>query len=378
MGPTDYQRRSPEYAQYYYARAKEDNQRAYDQQQRAELAKWAKTSGYLGNEGQQGLPSANPALQAQPGTGIYAEGFDPDRREMMLRNQQMLMSENDAMQAQGMSQMGGMQDSRNTGINQIDMEKWKKVNTPQKADTKLEQLFQLQAGMKPNDPRAAAVRSAIMKESTHSKLVDIDMGDDNRMSGVLTPEHKGQLNLDPNSAYVWNNQGIPTAVKPSSFSDVQLKSGTFAERMENSRNTVSSLISTDFDPTQLSQYIGDNAGVLGNYTLSDQQQMFIQASHDWIRAKLRKESGAVIAKEEMQKEYATYFPMPGDSVAVMKQKAGARKIAEKGMARESGGAFTSTDEVVPIATNYPDPPKGLSAEDEEIYHEVMEAAMGGE
>tara|TARA_R110000782_G_scaffold9123_1_gene29601 strand:- start:9031 stop:10152 length:1122 start_codon:yes stop_codon:yes gene_type:complete len=370
MSPTDYQRRSPEYAQYYYARAKEDNQRAYDQQQRAELAKWAKTSGYLGNEGQQGLPSADPALQTQPGTGIYTEGFNPDRREMMLRNQQMLMSENDAMQAQGMSQMGGMQDSRNTGVNQIDMEKWKKDNIPRKADTKLGQLFELKASMDPSDPRMAAVNSAITKESTHSKLVDIDMGDDNRMSGVLTPEHKDQLNLDPNSAYVWNNQGIPTAVKPSSFSDVQLKSGTFAERMENSRNTVSSLISTDFDPTQLIQYIGDNAGVLGNYTLSDQQQMFIQASHDWIRAKLRKESGAVIAKEEMQKEYATYFPMPGDSVAVMKQKAGARKIAEKGMARESGGAFTVTDEVIPD-NDYPQAPAGLSPEDQAIYDEVM-------
>jgi hypothetical protein len=370
MEPTDYQRRSPAYAQYYYQQAAEDNQRKQDQQYRDDLSQWAKTSGYEGTEGQLGLPSANPAMQTQQGTGVYAEGFDPTRKEMMLRNREMLMSGNEAMQEQGMSQMGSMQDSRNTGVNQMDLEKWKKSNTPRKADTKLEQLFQLQASMDPNDPRAAAVRSAIMKESTPSKLVDIDMGDDNRMSGVLTPEHKDQLNLDPNSAYVWNNQGIPTAVKPSSFSDVQLKSGTFAERMENSRNTVSSLISTDFDPSQLSQYIGDNAGVLGNYALSDQQQMFIQASHDWIRAKLRKESGAVIAKEEMQKEYATYFPMPGDSAAVMKQKAGARKIAEKGMARESGGAFTVTDEVIPD-NSYPQAPAGLSPEDQAIYDEVM-------
>ena len=141
MNPTDYQLRSPEYAQYYYKQAAEDNQRAYDQQQRAELAKWAKTSGYLGNEAVDytGMPTT-------PGTGIYAEGFNPDRREMMLRNQQMLMSENDAMQAQGMSQMGGMQDSRNTGINQIDMEKWKKVNTPQKAKSPYEHTITGEGG----------------------------------------------------------------------------------------------------------------------------------------------------------------------------------------------------------------------------------------
>jgi hypothetical protein len=367
MAATDYMRRSPGYAQYYYAQAAEDNQREYDQQQRAELAKWAKTSGYEGNEGQLGLPSVDPAMQTQAGTGVHAEGFDPQRREMMLRNKDMLMSGNEAIQEQGMSQMGAMQDSRNTGINQVDLSKWKKDNIPRKADTKLEQLFQLQSSMEPSDPRMASVQAAILKESTHSKLVDIDMGD-GRMSGVLSPEQKGELNLDPKSAYVWNNQGIPTAVKPSSFSDVQLKSGTFAERMENSRNTVSGLISSEFDPTELTQYIGDNAGVLGNYALSDQQQMFIQASHDWIRAKLRKESGAVIAKEEMQKEYATYFPMPGDSDAVRKQKAGARKIAEKGMARESGGAFTITDEVV---NDYPQAPAGLSPEDQAIYDEVM-------
>jgi len=370
MQPTDYQRRSPEYAQYYYARAKEDNQRAYEQQQRAELAKWAKTSGYLGSEGQQGLPSANPALQTQPGTGVYADDFDPQRREMMLRNRDLLMSGSKALQEQGLSQMGTMQTSRNSGINTIDLERWKKDNIPLKADTKLEQLNQYKQRLINAGQDTTAVDAAIYKESTHGKLVDIDMGDDNRMSGVLTPEHKAQLNLDPKSAYVWNSQGIPTAVKPSSFSDAQLKSGTFAERMENSRNTVSSLLSTDFDPTQLIQYIGDNAGVLGNYTLSDQQQMFIQASHDWIRAKLRKESGAVIAKEEMQKEYATYFPMPGDSAAVMKQKAGARKIAEKGMARESGGAFTVTDEVIPD-NDYPQAPAGLSPEDQAIYDAVM-------
>jgi len=132
MGPTDYQRRSPEYAQYYYARAAKDNERAYEQQQRDELAKWAKTSGYLGNEGQQGLPSANPALQTQPGTGVYAENFDPQRREMMLRNRALLMSGNKALQEQGMNQMGSMQTSRNTGINTIDLERWKKDNIPEK------------------------------------------------------------------------------------------------------------------------------------------------------------------------------------------------------------------------------------------------------
>ncbi len=166
MNPTDYQLRSPEYAQYYYKQAAEDNQRAYDQQQRAELAKWAKTSGYQGNEAVDytGMPTT-------PGTGIHAEGFDPARRDMMLGNRALLMSGLDAAQTQGLSQMGSMQDSRNTGVNQINMEKWKKDNIPRKADTKFEQLIQYKNRMEPNDPNMQLVDAAINKEATRSKGV---------------------------------------------------------------------------------------------------------------------------------------------------------------------------------------------------------------
>lgn len=146
MGPTDYQRRSPEYAQYYYARAAKDNERQYEQQQRAELAKWAKTSGYLGDEGQLGLPSANLQLQSQAGTGVYADDFDPQRREMMLRNRDLLMSGNKALQEQGLSQMGTMQTSRNSGINTIDLERWKKDNIPQQPKSPYEHTITGEGG----------------------------------------------------------------------------------------------------------------------------------------------------------------------------------------------------------------------------------------
>jgi len=57
---------------------------------------------------------------------------------------------------------------------------------------------------------------------------------------------------------------------------------------------------------------------------------------DWVRAKLRKESGAVIGPKEMQDEIITYFPQPGDSAAVIKQKAESRRAAERAMSISAG------------------------------------------
>src|SRR5574340_1381470 len=69
------------------------------------------------------------------------------------------------------------------------------------------------------------------------------------------------------------------------------------------------------------------------------QQQYKQAADDWIRAKLRKESGAVIGADEMAAEYITYFPQPGDTPQVIKQKAAARKQAEKQFEISAGRAL---------------------------------------
>jgi hypothetical protein len=68
-------------------------------------------------------------------------------------------------------------------------------------------------------------------------------------------------------------------------------------------------------------------------------QKFEQAANDWIRAKLRKESGAAIGKDEMESEFRTYFPMVGDSAEVIAQKAEARRVATDAMRLNAGGQY---------------------------------------
>lgn len=66
------------------------------------------------------------------------------------------------------------------------------------------------------------------------------------------------------------------------------------------------------------------------------RQMYRQAQEDWVRAKLRKESGAVIAADEMDREIRTYFPQIGDTPQVIAQKRAARQIAAEGMKTAAG------------------------------------------
>lgn len=65
------------------------------------------------------------------------------------------------------------------------------------------------------------------------------------------------------------------------------------------------------------------------WKLTEPEQMLLQAQRDWVRAKLRKESGAVIGPDEMASEIKQYFPQPGEGPRVIAQKKEARKRAEE-------------------------------------------------
>ena len=79
----------------------------------------------------------------------------------------------------------------------------------------------------------------------------------------------------------------------------------------------------------------------GNVMNSDEFQRVQQAQANWVTANLRLESGAAIPPEEQAAEFRKYFPVFGDSDAVIAQKARARKQVEKNMVTQSQGAYES-------------------------------------
>ena len=80
-------------------------------------------------------------------------------------------------------------------------------------------------------------------------------------------------------------------------------------------------------------FVGD---VSANKWMESGRQEYRQAQENWVRANLRRESGAVIGADEMAKEIQNYFPQIGDSDKVIAQKAQARQMAEQGMEISAG------------------------------------------
>jgi hypothetical protein len=119
----------------------------------------------------------------------------------------------------------------------------------------------------------------------------------------------------------------------------------FASRMEAANAIIEQLEPAGGLPT-VGTSIAGSIPFVGGYAqrkfMSPEQQRYKQAADNWIRANLRKESGAVIGADEMAAEYATYFPMPGDDPLTIQQKAEARRITTDAMKQNAGPVYRPT------------------------------------
>jgi hypothetical protein len=115
----------------------------------------------------------------------------------------------------------------------------------------------------------------------------------------------------------------------------------FADRMVSAEAIIEQLppqaLPTEF--TSVAGGVPFVGGYLQRKAMSPEQQKYKQAADNWIRANLRKESGAVIGADEMKAEYETYFPQPGDSPEVIQQKTEARKTTTNAMIKNAGPVF---------------------------------------
>jgi hypothetical protein len=129
----------------------------------------------------------------------------------------------------------------------------------------------------------------------------------------------------------------------------------FAQRMELSDQLITNLENqvlkegkdaTALYPTATSQ-AASKVPLIGDYlrtqVTSPIQQQYRQAQENWVRANLRKESGAVIGSDEMADEIRTYFPQPGESSEVIQQKQIARQVTQDAMKTSAGALYRPFD-----------------------------------
>lgn len=151
------------------------------------------------------------------------------------------------------------------------------------------------------------------------------------------------------------------ANKPAKITEGERVSANYLNRMEKAEPLLGTYRPSTADMMAFSRILnGDSeaAASLANKFLSSEAQTHFQAASDWVRAKLRKESGAVIAPQEMIQEIKTYFPMPGDSQKNIEQKRQARATATEGMRMMAGGAAKSGPVQVKTDADYARLPSG--------------------
>jgi hypothetical protein len=121
--------------------------------------------------------------------------------------------------------------------------------------------------------------------------------------------------------------------KEKAPTDQQLLSKGFLTRMKSSNDIFGSQV---VDPETgklitLEQAAGKPTFWDTKTFASPERQQYRQAQEEWVRAKLRKESGAVIGAQEMEDEINTYFPSYWDDATTIAQKRHARRVAENAM-----------------------------------------------
>lgn len=128
-----------------------------------------------------------------------------------------------------------------------------------------------------------------------------------------------------------------TAAKPPT--EAQAGARAYLGRMQAAEKLLGSGTPSSKDFMAASSLYGGGgalAATMANSVMSTEGRKYYQAAADWVRAKLRKESGAAIGKDEMNQELRTYFPLPGEGPEEIAQKAAARKQAEAELAQMGG------------------------------------------
>lgn len=129
--------------------------------------------------------------------------------------------------------------------------------------------------------------------------------------------------------------------KTANFAGRMIEAERHVRRMTEGIDPISGAESKKFGATDWNAGVANALPeIVGNQVRSPEHQQYRQAAQQWIRAFLRKESGAAISPDEFVQDFKTYFPQPGDSADVVTQKQAARAAAMNGFALEAGDYFT--------------------------------------
>lgn len=121
------------------------------------------------------------------------------------------------------------------------------------------------------------------------------------------------------------------------MTESQAKDALYARRMLASEKVLRDVENVGTSALERGRgYVSDKIG----YNIrGGEYQKFDQAQRDFINATLRRESGAVISPAEFDNANKQYFPQPGDTPEVIRQKRANRREAIQGIGAGAGPAW---------------------------------------
>lgn len=172
-----------------------------------------------------------------------------------------------------------------------------------------------------------------------------EVTDDNGNKSLVLVDRKTNA-VQPVVVPGQNNERNNPFLTGGQMNEAQSKDALYANRMLNAERVFrdpkvmaagQSSIQRGIDSAP---FVGSSSMTgLGNYIQSENYQKYDQAQRDFINATLRRESGAVISPAEFDNAAKQYFPRPGDSADVLKQKQQNRIEAIKGIGAGGGKGY---------------------------------------
>jgi hypothetical protein len=165
-------------------------------------------------------------------------------------------------------------------------------------------------------------RHASTAEATLTKPFEVT-GPDGVTKILVQQDKKG--NIKPVQGYG------PKSGPDKPLTEVQANATSFVSRMRDASGTADVL---EKNVGRLDTEAAKS--IWTNWIASPKAQQYHQARRNWVTANLRKESGAAIPNDELENEYKKWFPVIGDSEAVISQKQQSRRVAEEAMTVQAG------------------------------------------
>ncbi len=211
------------------------------------------------------------------------------------------------------------------------------VNEPEKSTALLQEMQA--AGIRPDSPEGQKIiRDRYTKKG--GTTVNVGTGGavpTDEFTGAFGDSGEGKR-LEIQARALARREGvdpldaIERVALQKDVSQSERTADTYYQRMRGATTDIEGMEDKGFNPTAGDSILEQFPG--GNFLVGDEYQQYKATASEWIRAKLRKESGAAIPPEEMNSEFETYFFVPGDGQKTIKTKRELRRRAEQAMAGE--------------------------------------------